>query len=196
MALGALAGAAAIQALGQYKTAQATASADKYNAQIAQQNAQLATQQAQFAAQEGGAQVEASGLQTRAKEGAVEANQGASGVEVGQGSFGQIQQSVKEIGMLDAMQIRANAVRAAYGYQTQAVSDKEQAVLDTYAAKNAKTSGILNIGSTVLSTAGQGAQYGTWLQGRGLGSNSGGVTAGGLYNNSPTQSDELLASGF
>lgn len=191
MALAAIAGAAGIQALGAYQSAKATEGAAKYNAQIAEQNAELASQQAKYTIQEGEQNVAASQLKTRAEVGAIEANQGASGIEVGQGSFGDVLKSAREIGMLDAMQIRSNAVRAAYGYQVQAASDKQQAVLDTYAAKNAKKAGMLNVGSTVLSAAGQGAMYSDWLNSKSPLSSLGGSTK---LNTSPTSTDTQILS--
>ena len=156
---GAAVASSGVKAYGQIQTAEANAAADKYNAQVAENNSTIATQQAQWSAESGEQQVAKQELENRAKIGGIEANQGASGVEVGTGSNADVVSSAKEIGALDALTIRSNAVRKAYGYQVQSTSDKAQAGLDTMAASNAVKAGKIAAISTLLGGAAQGSQY-------------------------------------
>lgn len=150
---------AGVKAYGEMKTAQANSAADKYNAQIADNNATIATQQANWEAESGEQQVAAKELENRAKVGSIEANQGASGVEVGTGSNADVVTSTKEIGALDAMTIRSNAVKRAYGYQVENTSDRAQAELDRMAASDATKAGKIGAISTLLGGVAQGSQY-------------------------------------
>lgn len=151
--------AAGTKAYGEIQTANANAAADKYNAGVADNNATIATQQAEWEAESGEQQVGAKELENRAKVGTIEANQGSSGVEVGTGSNADVVTSAKELGALDAMTIRSNAVRRAYGYQVESASDKEQAELDRMAARSTVKAGKIAAVSTLLGGAAQGSQY-------------------------------------
>lgn len=120
-----------------------------YNAAIATDNASIATQNSKFAAQEGEQAASTTAMKTRAEEGALVANQGASGVQVGGGSFGDVQQSEKEVGELNALTVRSNAARQAYGYQTQAAGDTTQASLDKMEGKQAEIAGFGKAATTI-----------------------------------------------
>lgn len=145
--------AAGTQAYGQWYSAKATSASEKYNAQVAEQNAGIATQKAQWAAQEGEQNASLSEQQSRAKLGAITANQGASGVSVDSGSSADVRSSAQQAGMLDALTIRSNAAREAYGYQTQSTSDIGQSELDRSSAGNAQTGGAISAGGTILGGA-------------------------------------------
>ncbi len=149
----ALAGTAA-SAVGSIAQGQAAAQAAAYNAQIQANNAKIATENASLAGAEGSANVEAKSLQTRAKVGAIEANQAAAGIDIGSGSATDVRQSATQVGALEALNIRANATRQAYGYQTQAASDLAQSELDKKESSYDKSAGYLKAGATLLSSAG------------------------------------------
>lgn len=140
----------AVQAYGQILQANAQADASKYNAYIQKQNAAIATQNQNIASQSGEAQAGISEQKTRATSGAIQANQAASGVDVNSGSAVDARQSTAELGELDALTIRSNATREAYGYETQVVSDKANANLDEFEAKNDETAGYIQAAGTVL----------------------------------------------
>lgn len=143
-----------ISAYGQYQSGKAEKNAAEYNAQIAEQNAEIATQKAKWATQIGEQDVSQSQLKTRAEIGGIEANQGASGVRIDSGSSQDVRQSAREMGMLDALTIRSNAARQAYGYMTEEASDKAQAKLDRYAGKSAETAGKIKAATTLIGGAG------------------------------------------
>lgn len=157
-------GATAIgtQAAGQLFSAHSSSQAAKYNAQIATQNSEQDLKYASQEAELGGIEASNSEQKTKAELGSIKANQGASGVTVGKGSFADIQGSIAEKGMLDAMTIRANAARAAYGYQVGAVNEQAQSRLDKKQAKNDMISGVIGAGSTVLGGYAKGVQSGTF----------------------------------
>lgn len=153
----------AVNAYGQIQASKAQSQADNFNAQVAEQNAIIATQKQQWAGEEGDQAASISQMKTAAKVGATQANQGASGVEVGTGSNVDVISSEREIGMMDALTIRSNAARQAYGYATEAYSDKAQAALDTYAGKNAITAGNIGAVSTLLGSAAKSTQYDNFM---------------------------------
>ncbi len=62
--------------------------------------------------------------------------------------------------MLDAMTIRSNAARAAYGYQVESVSKAAESQLLKKQAKNDKIAGVIGAGSTVLGGYAKGVQSG------------------------------------
>ncbi len=161
-------------AYGQIAQSKAAASAAKFNATVSEENAQIATQKAAWAGEEGDQAASKSEMGTAAAAGHIKASQGASGVEVGTGSFADVDKSVKEIGMLDALTIRSNAARQAYGYQTEAYSDKAQTELDQFSAKNDAIAGKIGAASTLLSSGANAAQYSSGS----FSSNKGGQTTG------------------
>ena len=173
-------GAAGVGAVGAIEQGNATSAADNYNAKIAKANAQIATQSANYAGAAGTAQAEQAGLQSRSKLGAIVANEGASGVDINSGSNLQVQSSARELGELNAITIRSNAARTAYGYQVQGANDTAQSQLDTFAANNATTSGDIGEGSTLLGGLGSAASNYAKFTMNGGGS---GLNSGTAYNN-------------
>jgi len=170
-------GAAGVGAVGAIEKGNATSAADKYNAEIAANNAKIATQSANYAGAAGTAQAEQAGLQSRAKLGAIVANEGASGVDINSGSNLQVQSSARELGELNAITIRSNAARTAYGYQVQGANDTAQSNLDTSSAGQAETAGGIGAASSVLGGLGSAASnYAKFtMNGGGSGLNSGSV---------------------
>lgn len=160
--IGATAASTAATAYGQVRAGRASSQAADYNAQIAQNNTQIAKQNATWAGQEGVQQASISEQKTRAGIGAITANQGASGVDIHSGSSAAVRASAKEVGALDAMTIRSNAARRAYGYETQGTSDTAQAQLDRFTAKNDTTAGNIGATSTVLGGAAKSYEAGTF----------------------------------
>lgn len=144
----------AISAVGSIEKGQASSAAAKYNAGIAQNNATIAQQNATFAGQEGQQNAAIAEGKTRAQVGAITAAQAANGVEVNSGSALDVRSSAAELGELNAINIRANAARQAYGFQTEATSDQAQAQLNKSQAQSDSTAGYISAGSTLLSAAG------------------------------------------
>ncbi len=141
---------AVVGAEGAKTQANAQAAAAGYNAKIAAQNAELA-------GAEGEAKVAQSQATTRAKIGATLASQAASGVNINTGSNVNVRESEAKLGTLDALTIRSNAAREAYGYAA-------QSQLDIAAAKNAKVAGNINATASILGGFGNAASsYGKFL---------------------------------
>jgi hypothetical protein len=186
--IGAAAGVlgAGVGAYGAIEQGNATSAADKYNAQIAANNAIIATQSANYAGAAGTAQAEQVGLQSRTKLGSIVANEGASGVDINSKSNLQVQSSARELGELNAITIRSNAARTAYGYQVQGANDTAQSNLDTFSAGQAETAGDIGAASSVLGGLGSAASnYAKFtMNGGGNSLNSGLITGGyGLAGN-------------
>lgn len=185
VALIATIGSAAIGTMGAIQQGNAAKASADYNAQVQNNNAKISLQNATFAGQKGAAAAEAESMKTRAKVGAITANQGASGVDIGSGSSVDVRSSASEMGELSAINIRSNAAREAYGYQTDAAGDKAQAQLDKAEGRNAQTAGYMNAGKTILGAAGSAANsWGSQATGKSMNAgwidwNDGGSTYSG-----------------
>lgn len=161
MALGAA--GSGFKAFGSYEGGQATQAQMAYQAQVAENNAKVAQQNAQWDIEAGEAAANDRGMKTRAQAGSATASLAASGVATGVGSAGQAVAGIKEVGMLDALRIRSNASRQAYGDEVQATNDKAQAQLDTMEGDQAAKGGELGALGSLLSGAGTlGGQYGQY----------------------------------
>ena len=161
-------GSTALSAVGAIGQSRAAAASAGYNAQIAQQNAQLQTQSANFAGSEGEQNVGIQGAKNKAAIAATLANQGASGVDVNSGSSVNTRESEAKLGVLDALTIRSNAAKSAYGYSVGASSQQAQSQLLKSQQGNDVSAGYLNAGSTVLGGLGNAAKYTNWLNSNGL----------------------------
>lgn len=147
----------AIGAAGAIKASNASASAAKYNSQVASQNSQQAIQNANLTSASGSVAAGNESLKTRALVGSEVANEAASGLDVNSGSPVDVRGSTRSLGELDALTVRSNATREAYGYQVESASQKGQAGLDKSEATSDLTSGYVNAGSTLLGSAGTAA---------------------------------------
>ena len=155
----------AISGIGALTQSRASAQAAGYNAKVAAQNAQLQTQNAAFAGSEGEQNVGAEGAATRAKVGATLAAQGASGVDVNTGSSVDVRESEAKLGMLNALTIRSNAAKQAYGYQVGSASEVAQSNLLRSQQQSDTTGGYLSAGADILGGVGSAAKYTTYLNG-------------------------------
>lgn len=141
----------AIAGVGAIEQGNAASQAAAYNAQVAANNAKIATQDARFASQEGEANAAAKEMQNRKAIGAIKAGQAANGIDVNSGSAVDVRSSAAELGELDAINIRSNAARQAYGHQTQAAGDTGQSQLDRSESSNDAIGGDIRGGGTLLS---------------------------------------------
>lgn len=137
------AAAIGVSALGSIAGGYATSSADKANASIAANNASIAKQNATFAGEEGEQHAGIQGQRTRQEAGSQKAGMGASGVNVNTGSNADVQAGTAMNSQLDMMNIRNNAARQAYGFDTQAVNYENQASVDRSSAHNAVSAGYI-----------------------------------------------------
>ena len=156
---------AGVGVYGSIQSSNAASASAKYNAQVAQQNQQIAMQNATSAGQAGEAQAAQAEQKTRAEVGAIKAASAAGNIDVNSGSALDVRSSADELGELNAITIRGNAAKQAYGYETQGTSFQNQATLDTSQAASASTAGEIGAGSTFLGGVGNAASnYGKYLQ--------------------------------
>lgn len=158
-------------ALGSIAQGNQQAAAGKYNAQVQFNNAKIAQQNATFAGEQGAANAATEQQKTRAQVGEIKAAQAANGIDVNKGSAVDVRSSAAELGELNAITIRSNAARQAYGFQTQAASDMAQSQLDKQQAKYDRQAGYIKAGTTLLGDATAGYNAGTfdsWMSDKSL----------------------------
>ncbi len=90
-------------------------------------NATLADYAAQDALERGEADVQQNQLQTAQLKGAQRAALAANGIDIGEGSAGNILTDTGYLGQRDITLIRSNAARQAWGYRTQALDYRNRA---------------------------------------------------------------------
>jgi hypothetical protein len=155
---------AGVGAMGAISSANAASASASYNAQVAAQNQQIATQNATLAGQAGEAQAAQQQQKTRAEVGAIKTSQAASNVDVNSGSALDVQSSAASLGELNAITIRTNAAREAYGYETQSTSFENQAQLDAAQSASDMTAGEIGAPTTILGGLGSaGSNYANFL---------------------------------
>lgn len=138
--------------LGGQAEAKAASRRGRYEQQVYEMNAAVADWQAADAIARGR---EAEGLQrqgTRQLIGAQRTSLAAQGIDIESGSAADVQGDSAYLGELDALTIRNNAARAAWGYQVDAVNLRQQGRL-------------ARMGSTTQASALKNQSYGTLLGG-------------------------------
>lgn len=141
---------AIVSAVGMFAQGSAQAAADKYQAQVAENNKIIAEQNAVYELQAGQTEEQAQRIKTSQVLGQAEAVQSASGIDASRGSAVKVRKSTAVIGELDALNIRDNAARRAYGYRAEGVNFAAQAGLYRMQAKSDMMGGILGgLGSLI-----------------------------------------------
>lgn len=162
-----LAGAgAATQAVGAVKAGnaakkagQAQKGAAESGAELSDYNAAVADLQATDATQRGVEEESRFRSQVKATIGSQRATQAAQGVNVGYGSAVDVQGDAAFLGELDALTIRTNAAREAWGYKvqaqdlrTRATIQRKEGVAAEAAGNSAATTGKIAAVGTILGT--------------------------------------------
>jgi hypothetical protein len=111
---------------GAYVQSQAMRAQGEHQENIAKMNAQLAEAQADQAMKRGQAEANRKEAQMKILRGRQRAAGAANGVDVDSGSMLEIQEESMALGALDAMTIKNNAIREAYGYKSQSMSYQQQ----------------------------------------------------------------------
>lgn len=130
----------AYQAKGQYEQG-------KYQAKVSKNNAIIKNQLAADALNRGRVAEDNKRMQVAQAKAMQRAQFGASGVDVNLGSASDIQADTAMIGELDALTIRNNAEREAYGFRVGASNDEAQSVLNKKKGKSDAIGTILSSGS-------------------------------------------------
>lgn len=147
-----------LQSLGIMQQGQAAAGAAKFNAKVSAENAAVARQNAAIISQAGSEQAAQKSLGNKEVMGSFKANKGAGGVDINSGSSAQTESSIGEIGQLDAMTIRSNATKEAYGQQVKATNEEAQSLLSLNEAKEDIQGSQLEAGTAFLATMDNAAQ--------------------------------------
>lgn len=168
IALALAAGGTAVSAVGSYKAGkageragQAAADISTSQAEVADFNAHVAGLQSADAVERGAEQENRFRDQVRGVIGKQRTQFAAGNVDVGFGSAVDVQADAAYIGELDALTIRTNAAREAWGYDVQRYNYQQQAAIDRKAAANqvlageqAASAGKWGAASTIVTGAG------------------------------------------
>ena len=144
---------AAVSAVGSVEAGEAGKGSADYQAQVARNNALIANENATWTAESGESKVAAQGMKTAQTVGTTKAAQGASNIDVNTGSASDVRTSEAKLGVLDALTIRSNSAREAYGYEVASTSDTAQAGLLEQQGAQAQTAGDIGALSSFLSGA-------------------------------------------
>lgn len=152
-----------------------------YQAGISDWNAKINKQNAIYARDAGDTESRIAGQKTAQQVGLIRATQGASGLDVNTGTQLKVQEGQAKVGAADVAQIRANAARRAFGYETEATSNEMQSGLLRQQASNAKKAGKTNAIASILGTAGSVASK--WTQAKSVGLFSDSKSEIGYFDN-------------
>lgn len=153
ISMGANVAGAVMGAFGSSAQGRAASDAAAYQAAVARNNQTIAEQNAQLAEQKGRQEEAAKREQTAQMMGSLRARAAGSGVDVNSGSPLNLQEDVARLGELDALTIRNNAARSAYGYRTQGADFGAQAGLLDVQAQNARKAGNIGAFSSIIGGA-------------------------------------------
>lgn len=127
--------------------------AHQYQAKVAANNAAVARQNAVWAGQFGEIEANKASLQTRAEMGLERAKTAASGIDPNSGSAATVSGAQDMLGKFNALTIRSNAEREAYGFESKAKGFEADSTLNKMKSYFDPIEGISGAGSTFLSTA-------------------------------------------
>jgi hypothetical protein len=154
--------AAVVAVVGAGYTAYASYKSGKVNQQIAEVNAKTTDFQAKDAVYRGEIEEDNLRLQVRKLIGAQRASYAGQGVDVNEGSADIAQQDTAYLGELDALTIRNNAAREAYGYRTESFNQRAGGSLAAAQGRNQAFTTLLTGGYTYWSSGGAAAVKKKW----------------------------------
>jgi hypothetical protein len=154
-----MAGGTAFSAVSQRKQGQ-------YSQQLQNINAGFADVQAEDAVARGAEQEQRFRTQIKQQIGTARASYASQNVDVGVGTPVDVQASIAYMGELDALTIRNNAAREAWGYKVEAYNHRMQGTLDRY-------TGNVSSVSTILGSVSNYYKMGGWSSSGGSGGSSG-----------------------
>jgi hypothetical protein len=145
--------ATGMQAVGAAQQGQAASRQAQYQAQVADNNATIQRGMAADALQRGEVAEQQQREKTAQQISTQRAALASSGTDVNSGSNVNIQGDTAAAGEFDALTIRGNAAREAYGDTVNAMSDTATAGLDRSKASAAEDAGMFGAGADLLSGA-------------------------------------------
>lgn len=141
------AGISAISAVtGAFTQANAARAQGNVEATISGINSKIASLQSSETLESGDLSASREELKSKQVQGSILASQGASGVDVGSGSSALVRNAAGAVGIQDALTIRNNAQRQAFGFQTQALEESAKGEFAQLTAKAQSDQDILNGG--------------------------------------------------
>jgi len=140
----------AVSAYGSMQAGKAEEAQYNYQAAVDRNNAQVKQWQSDDALKRGKEEERRQRLMTAQKKGAQVVGFAANGIDLGSENVAETLADTAMIGELDALTIRSNAKREAYGYQVEGSNFEASAGAKKIAGKNAKKAGTMNAFSTIL----------------------------------------------
>lgn len=138
-------------------TASAQRAAGRYEQQVAERNATIAEQQAEQAKQIGNIDEERQLRRVRAALGSQRAALAANGLDINSGSALDLQAETAGFGAADALNLRSNALREAWGFNVEATNQRNAGRAARAQGRNSAFGTLLTTGASV---AGMGYQSG------------------------------------
>lgn len=142
-----------ISALGAVAESKAEQNAAKYNAAVANNNAILAERQRNDSIERGKEEELNFRRQLNQLKGSQRANYGASGVSFASGSPSDVLVDTAVLGEIDALTVRDNAAREAYGFDVQKQNYLSEAQFQRNKAKTSRQLLPFKIGTTIASNS-------------------------------------------
>lgn len=139
----------ALTAVGGIQAASAQRAAANAEARSAEQNARVAQQQAEQARQIGNIEEERQLRRVRAALGAQRASLAANGLDINTGSALDLQAETAGFGAADALNLRANALRQAWGFEVDATNSQNRARAARANGRNAAIGTLLTTGAQI-----------------------------------------------
>lgn len=140
-------------AVGQVQQAQATSSANRYNAQVQEMSAKIADRRAKDAIERGQLEEQRKRQEVSRIQGIQKAAMAANGVDLTFGSPLDTIVDTAAAGEIDALTIRSNSYREAYDYKVDAANKRNGAQLSRMSADAASTGGYMSAAGTILGGA-------------------------------------------
>lgn len=143
--------AAVLAVAGAGYSAYASYKSGKINQQIAEKNAQVTDFQSSDAVYRGEIEEDNLRLEVRRIIGAQRAAYAGQNVDVNEGSASVAQEDTAYLGELDALTIRNNAAREAFGYKVESFNQRSQGTLDRMRGTNQAATTLLTAGYNFFS---------------------------------------------
>lgn len=149
-AIGLTAVSTAFSAMGQIQAGKAQQAQLNYQAAVDRNNAKIAEWQAVDAEKRGAEEERKRRVLTQQQIGTQRTSFAANGIDLGSDTVADVTADTAMIGELDALTIRNNYARDAWGYRVQGMNYQASAGLNTLAGKNAAKAGRTNAMGTIL----------------------------------------------
>ena len=143
-----------VAVVGAIQAGNAAAEAHRYQAMVADRQREVMLTNAERALQRSQAEAQQQDQTTRALLGEQLAAQSASGLKIGGRSQMLTRKSARELGRLDALNIRNAGQIEAYNYKVAAEDSSNAALFERSSASNSQLSGWLNAGSALIGGVG------------------------------------------